>query len=398
MWQLHGTSGRSKAAASEASAVFHAGLHLCVWFHSSTAAISSPCWESPAVYSTLFRDVQSCPLIPNMILLSSIVYFPNCSHGSVFFCERGNWRPNDHYMIIQCGVLDLPLIGLWAIRIDSERGQRKALATLALHASALWGNKKSSCVDGGCFFLYMLETRTWIDVSCLWTWLCFQTCTPKTKVEVRLQRFWLMKVVRLVQCNFKHAHLISIAMPEITICAMHTDCKPRPSRSPSFKLHGLAMESRISGSSHFYVRSSISIFFNPHLNLACSVALAVWNNCVLINIQCKSKCNSLRPLDMICHVCWTIESCLVIHLLTGYNRFKGYQSPRHQCFYSTSTSQSQPAFAVWTFPTSCSDVLSTKVGKRHMQHTHAYARKYMCFPAESFVTWCRPTIACHELR
>ena len=315
-----------------------------------------------------------------------------------FFCERGNWRPNDHYMIIQCGVLDLPLIGLWAIRIDSERGQRKALATLALHASALWGNKKSSCVDGGCFFLYMLETRTWIDVSCLWTWLCFQTCTPKTKVEVRLQRFWLMKVVRLVQCNFKHAHLISIAMPEITICAMHTDCKPRPSRSPSFKLHGLAMESRISGSSHFYVRSSISIFFNPHLNLACSVALAVWNNCVLINIQCKSKCNSLRPLDMICHVCWTIESCLVIHLLTGYNRFKGYQSPRHQCFYSTSTSQSQPAFAVWTFPTSCSDVLSTKVGKRHMQHTHAYARKYMCFPAESFVTWCRPTIACHELR
>ena len=62
----------------------------CIFASDSTAAqhpISSPCWESP-VYSTLFRDVQSCcPLIPNMILLSSIVYFPYCSHGSVFFVK-----------------------------------------------------------------------------------------------------------------------------------------------------------------------------------------------------------------------------------------------------------------------------------------------------------------------
>ena len=39
------------------------------------------------------------------------------------------------------------------------------------------------CIHGGCFFFVcMLETRTWIDASCLWTWLCFQTgCTPKSK-------------------------------------------------------------------------------------------------------------------------------------------------------------------------------------------------------------------------
>jgi hypothetical protein len=40
------------------------------------------------VHCSEFRDVQSCcPLIPNMILLSSIVYFPYCSHGSVFFVK-----------------------------------------------------------------------------------------------------------------------------------------------------------------------------------------------------------------------------------------------------------------------------------------------------------------------
>lgn len=47
------------------------------------------------------------------------------------------------------------------------------------------------------------------------------------------------------------------------------------------------------------------------------------------------------------------------------------------------TSQSQPSFAVLV---PCSDVLSTEIGKRHMQHTHPYARKSMCFPTESFVT------------
>ena len=118
--------------------------------------------------------------------------------------------------------------------------------------------------------------------------MCFQTCcTPKTKVEVRLQWFWLMEIVQMVQWTFKHAHLISIYFNcyarDINCADMHADCKPLPSRSPSsFKLHGLAMESKISGSNNFCFRNSISISFTPHLSLACSVALAMWTDCVLI--------------------------------------------------------------------------------------------------------------------
>ena len=231
--------------------------------------------------------------------------FPMVPMMAVFFLWKGKlatkWSLYDHSMWRIRSTVDWPVSHQDRFGARTAQGPRHACLT---RKCIVREQKIKLCRWRVFLFVYMLETRTWIDVSCLWTWLCFQTCcTPKTKVEVKLQRFWLIKVVRLVQCNFKHAHLISIAMPEIiTICAMHTDCKPRPSCSPSFKLHGLAMESRISGSSHFYVRSSISIFFNPHLNLACSVALAVWNNCVLINIQCKSKCNSPRPLDMICHV------------------------------------------------------------------------------------------------
>lgn len=96
----------------------------CIFASDSTAAqhpISSPCWESP-VYSTLFR-VQRCSELLSIDSKhdSIVIYclFSLLFPWQCFFCERGNWRPNDHYMIIQCGVLDLPLIGLWAIRIDS---------------------------------------------------------------------------------------------------------------------------------------------------------------------------------------------------------------------------------------------------------------------------------------